>query len=168
MNRNTFGILLLATSIGLLIPGLTMDMMTLDISISVPLLGNQQLHQETRSILGTIGSLVENGNPTVAFLILLFSVVVPFVKATALLIALARPQMRQSAGLHRFVGIISKWAMADVFVVGVFIAFLTTTTDDNIKAILHTGFYFFTAYCLLSTLAVQLIQISPNSTTTQA
>lgn len=162
MKRNTTGILLLAASIGLLIPGLTIDMMTLDISISVPFMGNQQLHHETRSILGTIGSLFEKGNPTVAVLILLFSVIVPFLKITALMAALSRPRHRLSPSLHRFVAIISKWAMADVFVVGVFIAFLTTTTDENISANLHTGFYFFVAYCLVSILAVQVIRIQPD------
>jgi hypothetical protein len=50
--------------------------------------------------------------------------------------------------------------MADVFVVGVFIAFLTTTTDANIKATLHEGFYFFVAYCLVSVLSVQLVRNS--------
>lgn len=157
--RNKIGLALLLASIALLVPGLMMDLMTLDLSLSVPLLGRQSVHSETRSILGTIVSLQESGNMTVAFLILLFSVIVPVVKAVVLAVVLLSPQLRRSAGLHSFVATISKWAMADVFVVGVFIAFLSTRNDDNISATLHQGFYFFAAYCIVSILAVQVIQI---------
>ena len=151
---------LVIVSAALLVPGLLLDMMTLNISISVPLFGNQTLHDETRSILGTIGTLFENGNPTVAILILLFSVVVPFLKLMGMVMVVGFPGHPKSKAVHAFLGHISKWAMADVFVVGVFIAFLTTTTDANIKATLHEGFYFFVAYCLVSGLSVQLVRNS--------
>ena len=157
--RNKIGLLLLVISLGLLVPGLYLDLMTLDISFSVPFVGKQNVHNETRSILTTIQGLMENGNPVVAFLILLFSVVVPVVKAFSLLAALLMPRMRKGAALHRFVTVISKWAMADVFVVGVFIAFLSTNSDDNITAVLHAGYYLFAAYCIVSIIAVQVIRI---------
>jgi uncharacterized paraquat-inducible protein A len=157
--RNKIGLVLLLLSVALLVPGLTFDLLTISISIQVPLLGSQELHNETRSILGTISSLVEHGNVTVAFLVLLFSVVVPFVKATLLGVVLIFPNAQKSSAIHAFVAVISKWAMADVFVVGVFIAFLSTRSDDNIEATLHNGFYFFTAYCILSIIAVQVIDL---------
>jgi paraquat-inducible protein A len=157
--RNKIGFGLLLLSVILLVPGLTFDLLTITVSIQVPLLGSQEVHDETRSILGTISSLVEHGNITVAFLILLFSVIVPFVKATLLGVVLIFPSARRSGSIHTFVSVISKWAMADVFVVGVFIAFLSTRSDDNIQAILHNGFYFFAAYCIVSILSVQLIDL---------
>jgi paraquat-inducible protein A len=157
--RNKIGLGLLILSVILLVPGLTFDLLSITISIQVPLLGSQEVHDETRSILGTISSLVEHGNITVAFLILLFSVIVPFVKATLLGVVLIFPSARRSDAIHAFVSVISKWAMADVFVVGVFIAFLSTRSDDNIEAVLHSGFYYFTAYCIVSVLSVQLIDL---------
>jgi paraquat-inducible protein A len=57
---------------------------------------------------------------------------------------------------------ISKWSMADVFVVGVFLSFLATRSNKDINAWLHDGFYFFLAYCLISILATQIMDIEEN------
>ena len=61
--------------------------------------------------------------------------------------------------LYNFARSVSKWAMADVFVVGVFIAFLAAKATDNLNAVAERGFYFFAAYCLVSNLAFQLLQV---------
>ena len=53
--------------------------------------------------------------------------------------------------------------MADVFVVGVLLAFLATKSDDGIDAKLHEGFYYFLAYCIISILATQLLKIEEPS-----
>ena len=45
------------------------------------------------------------------------------------------------------------------FVVGVLIAYLSTGSDENVNAYLHSGFYYFTAYCIVSIAAVQIIRI---------
>lgn len=162
--RNLIGLALLVLSVVLLIPGLINDLLTIKISFALPLFGSQEVHNETRSILGTIGELFANGNGIVAFLILFFSVIVPIVKALILFAALLIPNLRSGDRLHRFVGIISKWSMADVFVVGVFIAFLSMKSNDQIFSEVHGGFYFFAAYCIVSILAAQLIRIhSPAS-----
>jgi hypothetical protein len=49
--------------------------------------------------------------------------------------------------------------MADVFVVGIFIAFLSTQSNNNINAVLLPGFNYFVAYCILSLAGIQLVQI---------
>lgn len=157
--RNLIGLGLLVLSLGLLIPGLITDLLTVDISFSVPLLGKQELHKETRSIIGTIGELYNNGNTLVASLILLFSVVVPFFKAVALILVLLLPRLPRKESLKKFVGLISKWSMADVFVVGVFLCFLSVKSDENVNAFLHEGFYLFTGYCILSILASQVVKL---------
>jgi uncharacterized paraquat-inducible protein A len=107
----------------------------------------------------TIRTLWENDNNLVANLILLFSVLVPIFKALTLLVVLFFKQIKNRNLLHWFVSIISKWSMADVFVVGVFLAFLATRSDDNIHAQLHEGFYYFLAYCIISIIATQLINV---------
>jgi uncharacterized paraquat-inducible protein A len=61
--------------------------------------------------------------------------------------------------LYLFVRSISKWAMADVFAVGVFIAYLASKATDNLDAVIGTGFYFFVGYCLVSNLAFQFLSI---------
>lgn len=157
--RNWIGLLMLVLSLVLLVPGLNNDILTLDVSFSVPLLGSQNVFNETRSILGTIDGLFENENALVAYLILLFSVIVPVAKALTLLGALLLPSLSGSRSLHKFVSLISKWSMADVFVVGVFIAFLSTNSNENVGAELHSGFYYFLGYCIVSIATAQVIRI---------
>ena len=63
--------------------------------------------------------------------------------------------------LYLFVRSVSKWAMADVFAVGVFIAFMAGNAIDNLDAKLHPGFYWFIAYCLISNLSFQFLHVPP-------
>ncbi len=80
---------------------------------------------------------------------------------------LATPAMRVSPRLSRSMlgasGHISKWSMADVFLIGVFIAFLAANSIDQskdvlqVQATLGTGFYYFLGYCLLSILSSQFL-----------
>lgn len=160
--RNIPGMLILLVSLGMLIPGLYLDLITLDISFNA-ILGRFEVYNETRSILGTISDLFNNDNAFVGFLILFFSVIVPVLKAIALLLVATLPQLPARPKIHAFVRIISKWSMADVFVVGVFIAFLSLQSNENVNAELHQGFYWFLGYCLLSILASQMIQLKPET-----
>ncbi len=61
--------------------------------------------------------------------------------------------------LFLFVRSISKWAMVDVFVVAIWVAFLAGKAADNFDATIERGFYFFVAYCLLSLAAMQVLWI---------
>lgn len=155
--RNWIGIGMLLISIALLIPGLTFDLLTLDISINA--LISIEVYNETRSILGTIQDLFANGNAMVGVLILFFSVIVPFVKAVLLLLVTIFQHVPKRKGIYKFIGLISKWSMADVFVVGVFIAFLSLKSDNNVNAEIHSGFWFFFLYCIVSIAAAQVIKV---------
>jgi uncharacterized paraquat-inducible protein A len=131
--------------------------LSLKIGAALPLVGTLTLHESTQSILKTIETLNENNNALVAFLILLFSVIVPVFKAVSLLSVLLIKKLRNHSRLHKFIALISKWSMADVFVVGVFIAFLSTKSNEALEAKLGTGFYWFLAYCLISIAASQVM-----------
>jgi uncharacterized paraquat-inducible protein A len=61
-----------------------------------------------------------------------------------------------------FVSLISKWAMADIFAVSIFIAFLGANAVRNTTASLEPGFYYFAAYVLLSAVIVALLKRSPK------
>jgi hypothetical protein len=121
--------------------------------------GQLQVYSSTRSIWGTAESLASNGYLGVALLIVFFSLVIPTFKlllqATSLFIAkdeLRSPLLWLNAAL-------SKWSMADVFVMGLLVAFLAggaaEQTDDilTMHASLGAGFYYFLAYCLFSVAA---------------
>ncbi|HEX6316581.1 MAG TPA: paraquat-inducible protein A [Gemmatimonadaceae bacterium] len=158
--RNTLALVLTVVSLGLLIPGLTQPVLTIVASINMMGL-SQELFRQTQSVLQAVRTLHESGNDFVAALILFFSVTVPFLKALALVVILA---IRNQAARHRLylmVRSLSKWAMADVFAVGVFIAFLAAEASDNLQGIPGAGFYYFAAYCLISNLAFQMLFIAP-------
>jgi len=157
--RNIIALILIIISLICLYPGLTQAILSIKVSAKLPLVGTLNLHESTQSILDTIKTLHNNNNSLVAFLILFFSIIVPVIKAVLLLIVLFFKNVKSRMGLYRFVYIIGKWSMADVFVVGVFLAFLATKSNESIEAHIHTGFYYFLAYCLISLLAVQVMKI---------
>ena len=157
--RNIIAFILIILSLVFLYPGLTSPMISLKIGANLPLVGELVVHETTQSILNTIETLYENDNSLVAGLILLFSVIVPILKAVILLAVLFVKKIGMRAKLHKFVAIISKWSMADVFVVGVLLAALATSSEDAIEANLHQGFYYFLAYCIISILASQIMEV---------
>jgi len=112
---------------------------------------------EISSLSFSYSSPYENNNALVAFLILLFSIIVPIFKAVSLLAVILIKKLRNHSRLHKFIALISKWSMADVFVVGIFIAFLSTQSNEALEAKLGTGFYWFLAYCLISIAASQVM-----------
>ena len=155
--RNIVAVVLVLVSLVVVVPGLIRPIITL----SANMMG-RQVFAETRSILQTVKDLHESGNDLVAGLILFFSVLVPFIKAVLLgVVGLLRPTVPLRYRLFAFVRGISKWAMADVFVVGVYIAFLSAKATDALDAQLHEGFYYFAAYCLISLLSVQVMHVEP-------
>jgi uncharacterized paraquat-inducible protein A len=165
-SRNALALVLTVVSLGLLIPGLTQPVLTIVASISM--LGvTQEIFRQTQSVLQAVRTLHESDNDFVAGLILFFSVTVPFLKALALLVILTLRKQAARYRLYLMVRSLSKWAMADVFAVGVFIALLAARGSDNLDGVPGPGFYFFASYCLVSNLAFQLLLIPPPVLTEQ-
>lgn len=156
--RNVIAFILILVSFALLVPGLTKNLITL--TAAIEFMGvNRELFRETRSILQTIDNLHQSGNDFVAGLILLFSVIVPVAKGLLLSVALALKDQGKRYNIYRFVRSISKWSMADVFLVGVYVAYLSAKATDNLDAAIEPGFYYFAAYCLVSLASLQFMQI---------
>jgi Paraquat-inducible protein A len=127
--------------------------------------GEVEVFQQTRSIISSVQRLYEVGSPVPATLILLFSVVVPFVKMVLVGWAIfASPETRRRT--LAFVEAIAKWSMADVFVVALFITYLAAMASQStpiagppivaFTAQFGPGFYWFAAYCLFSLATQQL------------
>ena len=127
--------------------------------------GEVEVFEQTRSIVSGVRRLYEVGSPVPATLILLFSVVVPFLKMVLVgwaMFASAATRQRTLA----FVETIAKWSMADVFVVALFIAYLAAMASQStplsgppvvaFKATFGPGFYWFAAYCVFSLATQQL------------
>jgi uncharacterized paraquat-inducible protein A len=156
--RNRIALALSLVSLALLVPGLIEPVLT--IRATMEFFGSErELTNETRSVIGAIRSLHASGNDFVAGLILLFSVLVPLLKAALVVPILALRRSRWSYRLFRLVRGISKWSMADVFAVGMLIALLVAKGTANLSAVAGAGFYYFTAYCLVSNAAFQVLQV---------
>ncbi len=125
--------------------------------------GNIDAFDKTNSILGTAKELYNNNHVPVAALILLFSVGVPLIKALLLIGAHLPFRHTIKQRLLWISGVTSKWSMADVFVVAIFVSYLAANGLQESKGLvdfkseLGVGFYYFLAYCLVSIAGTQLL-----------
>jgi hypothetical protein len=129
-------------------------------------MGDVEVFQQTRSIVGSVRRLYEVGSPVPATLILLFSVVVPFVKTALVGWAMFVADDARRRRMLTFVEAIAKWSMADVFVVALFITYLAAMASQStpvagppllaFRAEFGAGFYWFAAYCVFSLASQQL------------
>jgi Paraquat-inducible protein A len=126
--------------------------------------GQLEAYRSTRSIVDTASELASTGNLPVALLIVLFSIVIPVFKLTLQALALALPRREWRAPLWWLNGALSKWSMADVFVMGLLIAYMAGAASGQMgdmltmDAQLEVGFWYFLAYCLFSIVAGGLMR----------
>ena len=115
----------------------------------------RELFNYKRSILEAVKDLFEGGNYLVSFLILLFSIMIPVLKGIIIFWVFGFGDSNKKRAAHGFVFRIGRWSMADVFAVGVFIAYLGGAAIESLDATLEPGFYYFTGYCIVSLLSLQ-------------
>ncbi|MCB1985153.1 MAG: paraquat-inducible protein A [Burkholderiales bacterium] len=109
---------------------------------------------QSKSILESIVLLFKANNQVVALALLLFSVIFPLLKVIFNIWILLWPRTGQWEGFSSIVYYLGKWSMADVFVVSMFLAYLSfhnmgqqgVTVDSQVSI----GFYFFLAYVIVS------------------
>ena len=174
------GFALVLTAIVLFIPGITMTMFTLSMEMTVNVSGNEfspQLIDQQLSILSTVEELWQQNRFLVSALIFGFSVLIPILKTLLVSLVYLVKDSTWQYRLSSFVSMIGKWSMADVFVVAVFLAVLSTNHAESTEqqqvvifgfnipfgissetlSNIGPGFYYFTAYCLISILGSQLV-----------
>lgn len=123
-----------------------------------------QVLQQTRSIWSTVTELYNTGNGLVAGLVMLFSIIIPAIKLSLMLAQQSVSSIALQWRIHHIVDLLAKWSMADVFVVALIITFLAGNASGSMGEMLKTqaqfesGFYFFTAYCILSIVSGYLVR----------
>jgi len=135
-----------------LVFGLISPILMVTIHTQVEYLGDIVLSFESKGVLGSINKLMESGDVVVALVILLFSVIVPVFKVLSLLFISIFMQSRFADKIVSFFKMIGKWSMVDVFVVAVFLVYLTSNNADVSRAEIEVGLYFFLAYVIVSML----------------
>ncbi len=131
----------------------------------------QSLYFRSKTVLEVFQTLIEMGRPemsVVAVLVLLFAVVFPALKMLALSACLFRPAMLRTSRIVRFLAFqSSKWSMADVTALAIFMSFVAfngligsameglrdavgqLAIPTNSSKILP-GYYLFIGFCLAS------------------
>lgn len=162
-----------------LIMGLTLPMIDLDArltSIDVTLMGEQIhfdeqfMYYQSKSIVDVTKTLLEGDGidlKIVGFLILLFSIVLPFLKMLLSALSLYVKSLRNKKVVETVIFYLGKWSMADVFVVAIFMSYIgfygllsaqlgdiSGQSQSTVETINYTklspGIIFFTAYCVFS------------------
>jgi len=131
----------------------------------------QVLYYQSKSVLEVFRTLITMGQPemlVVAVLVLMFSVVFPAVKVITVALCLHDPSLLKKYRLVRFFALeSSKWSMADVMALAIFMAFVAfngligsamsglrgpaaqlVIPTDSSKIL--PGFYLFVGFCLAS------------------
>ncbi|MDF1695098.1 MAG: paraquat-inducible protein A [Saprospiraceae bacterium] len=174
-------------SIILLFLGVTMPMIDIDARLNgfqMNLVGStvsfdqQYMYYQSKSILDVTSTLIRGRGidlKIVGIMILLFSVVVPFIKLVLSSIFLYSNKIRNSKVAKTIIYHLGKWSMADVFVVAMFMAYIgfygiitaqlgeigNNKTGYAVETLnysrLSPGALFFTTYCVLSIITGILI-----------
>jgi len=135
-----------------LILGLVTPILMVTIHKEVEYIGDIVLSFESKGVMGSIAKLWESDEVVVALVILLFSVLIPVLKVLSLLFISIFVESKFAMSIVKFFKIIGKWSMVDVFVVAVFLVYLTSNNADVSRAEIEVGLYFFLAYVIVSML----------------
>lgn len=135
-----------------LVLGLITPILMVTIHKEVEYIGDIVLSFESKGVVGSIQKLFESGDIVVALVIFLFSVLIPVLKVLSLLIVSLFLQSNFAHGIIKFFKMIGKWSMVDVFVVAVFLVYLTSNKGEISRAEVEVGLYFFLAYVIVSML----------------
>jgi len=130
---------------------------------SIQISGTEVVQETHHSILGVAETLWKDDNLFVAIMIVFFSIVIPILKG--ILLASSEIMFKDKESITaRLASWMSKWSMADVFVIALIISFLGTNATTAGSGLIQTtaefgeGFYFFLAYCFLSIVSSQLMK----------
>lgn len=167
--------------------GLAMPMIDLDArlsSLDIGLMGanihfdEQVMYFQSKSIIDVTVTLLEGRGidlKIVGLLILLFSIVLPFLKMLFTLIYLYIEKSRKSGLIKTLIFYMGKWSMADVFVVAIFMSYIgfygllnsmlgdfsrqshSSVAETINYSKLSPGIIFFTSYCVLSIIMSSII-----------
>jgi hypothetical protein len=131
----------------------------------------QSLYFRSKSVLEVFQTLINMGRPemsAVAILVLLFSVIFPALKMLALSASLFRPSILSNSRIVKFLAFeSSKWSMADVMVLAIFMSFVAfngvigsamESLRDSVGQLaiptnsskILPGYYLFIGFCLAS------------------
>ncbi|MDB3904984.1 paraquat-inducible protein A [Crocinitomicaceae bacterium] len=124
--------------------------------------GRTYFYYQNKGVFDIIDILVKSKNYVVAICIGLFSFIIPCIKLSASLFMLLFPKF-SSRRTQKILAFISKWSMADVFVIGAFLSYLSFSNMNpgvDVEANIVFGLYFFLFYVIISMVLGELLKRS--------
>ena len=152
---------LMFLSLLLLIIGILSPFLRIVVAKEIKLFGPFVFEYNTKSIATTIRHL-SSTNVFLCLLILICSIIIPVFKVVLTYLSTHSSSNGVRTRSEFILKIIGKWAMTDVFVVAILLTFLSMDGKNSAQCDLDFGFYFFTAYCLLSFCCIFLIKNQPQ------
>jgi hypothetical protein len=183
-------VVLMSFCLSMLVSGVLSPMLEVEVrvtKIDATLLGmpiefrEQSLYYRSKTVLEVFHTLIHMGKPemqVVGVLVILFSIVFPTLKMLALVAGLFRPALLRT---NRFVKVLafelSKWSMADVMVLAIFMSFVAfngviegafeglRNVPDIQQVLIPTnaskilpGYYLFIGFCISSIILSRKLQ----------
>ena len=168
-----FVFLFIGISVPMMEIGFFTDMLNFPIEFDVPYInkhvdlttkfqGRMYFFYQNKSIMDVIYLLFTHDNIIVATALLLFSVVNPLLKLILSLVLVFSPNNKNKV-ISFVVNNLGKWSMADVFVVSVFLSYLSiqnmsTGVESEVSTLV--GLYFFMTFVVLSIISSMLLKYS--------
>lgn len=189
--KKHLGFILNLAAIGLFIPGILLPMFSLNTSLLATVGGSgisSEIVNKELSLIATVTELWQDERLVVAALIFAFSICIPILKTILITLVYLVKNQKIAKGIINLVANIGKWSMADVFVVAIFLAVLSTNhastaskevvslfgfqidilVSSETLSMVGAGFYYFTSYCLISLLASHLMQSGVKAETNKS
>ncbi|WP_426126934.1 paraquat-inducible protein A [Pararhizobium sp. PWRC1-1] len=124
----------------------------LALGLVLPLVRFEKLvfFNETPSLLGIVSSLWDDGNPMLAIVVALFSVVFPLAKLVGIAFEATAPADGKAVGgvVARLLPILGKWSMMDVMLVAIVI--FAAKTSGMAEAFTQPGLWFYAGSAVLT------------------
>lgn len=114
--------------------------------------GKTYFYYQNKGIVEVVNLLWKTDNKPVAVAIGTFSIIVPLIKLLFTFVMLLFP-IQGAKRMRKFISYISKWSMADVFVVSAFLAYLSFANMSpgvTMDAQILFGLYYFMGYVVVS------------------
>ena len=124
--------------------------------------GRTYFYYQNKGVFDIMNILFKSKNYIVGVCIGLFSFLIPCIKLGASLFMLLFPTF-SSKRTQTMLSFISKWSMADVYVVGAFLSYLSFSNMNpgvDVEANIVFGLYFFLSYVIISVFLGEVIKRS--------
>lgn len=150
-------ICLISLSIIALITGWFSPILEITAYQDIPMLGNTIFQYESKSIISALEKIFAQEQYGIAAIILLFTVITPIIKTIIMLTISFRRKLHLSSKRIKFLSIVGKWSMLDVFVVAIVVTYFSMKSSGQTDANLQIGVYYFSVYVMLSMICTVIL-----------